>query len=355
MKTLRYLVIYLILLQLLLPRMVPLDLVYHNRIDYNIAKNNLKDIDTVLDRIKLYINKHDLEEYTVILGDSVLYGSPGDSDQAVNAFIQEKTGETVFNLAFPAMQLGDIYTMLLKLDKRGISTERLIFNVRYPSFTARNPDPPAVFWLKDDLRRLDSEVFAHVLPQLQINGYAPPGGKYQRLRFELKDHLNLFEPFAYKDYFKEGLLNLGRKAAGREIPSDALGDYRPWAEKEGFEEFVQSDTMKANYTDKPMDLTDKSYDVYFMNKIMEHQKNTKTMLVMTGSNYTLLKAYMDKPGYKSNAQALDRYLGSLPVQYVNLEGKIPDQLFTDHTHLTPEGYKAMADLLWQHYEQGGQP
>jgi hypothetical protein len=86
-----------------------------------------------------------------------------------------------------------------------------------------------------------------------------------------------------------------------------------------------------------------------MDKIMEHQKNKKTLVVLTGTNQTLLKSYIEKPGYKANLASIDSYFGSKPVQYLNLEEVIPDTQFTDHTHLIPDGYRMLSEIVLQNY------
>jgi lysophospholipase L1-like esterase len=48
-------------------------------------------------------------------------------------------------------------------------------------------------------------------------------------------------------------------------------------------------------------------------------------------------------------KAIDNYFAQAQVKYIDLEGKLDDSLFTDHTHFTAEGYKAMAALLWPYY------
>jgi hypothetical protein len=356
-RTILYTVIVLVVLQFVFPYCVPLSVVYHNRSDYQLGLDNIQDIDVTLDKIKMEIRQKKIQNYGIILGDSVLYGSPGNSDQPVNVYMEEELRRTtgdpnyrLFNLAFPAMQNGDIYVMLLKLDRLGISTDHLILNARYSSFVPREPGPRAVFWFYNDLRDLDPASYDKVLPQLKANGIEPPSTFYEITKNWLKqDVLPSFTPYAYRDYFRKMMTQSLMTLANKPIPDDALGDIRPYYQKPDLEKYVQSDEVRSGYNDVPFDMTPSSFDIYFMDKIVEHQKNKKTLMVLTGANQTLLKSYIEKPGYPANLASLDRYFQSKPVQYLNLEGVLPDTLFTDHTHLIPDGYRKLSEILLQHY------
>lgn len=363
MKAVKYAVIYLIAVQFLFPYAFRLSDVYHNRMDYTLMlnNNNFHDIDSVLEQVKHDIARRKLNDYVIMLGDSVFYGSPGNSDQPVNVFLQQKPGAPViYNLAFPAMQLGDFYTMLLKLDRWGISTDKLMFNIRYASFIPREPGPKAVFWLAEDLRKLDPQAYAHVLPQLKSAGFETPGNPYEYFQRALhEDWLPHASLMRYKDYFRQKLHRLWLAARGRPVPDDALDDSRAWYIKKQWQEsqgidygrFLRDPQLVASFTDKPFDLSESNWDVYFLNKILERQAGKRTWVVLTGTNHDLMKAEVEKPGYAANLQAIDRMMAGRSVTYVNLEGVIDGDYFSDHTHLTPEGYAKMADVLWPYLKQ----
>lgn len=363
MKAVKYVIVYLIALQFLFPYAFKLSDVYHNRMDYTLMlnNNNMHDIDAVLEQVKRDIDRHDRTDYIVMLGDSVFYGSPGSSDQAVNVFLQQKPGApAIYNLSFPAMQIGDFYTMLLKLDKFGISTDRLLFNIRYASFVPRNPGPRSVFWLGNDLRKLDHEAYEHVLPQLKASDFKTPEDPYQYFQRALHEdwlpHLSLMR---YKDYVRQDLQHLWLKVRGKPIPSDALDDSRTWHVKKAWQEsqgidygrFLQDPQLIASFSDKPLDLSENNWDVYFLNKMLEHQKGKKTWVVLSGTNHDLMKEAVEKPGYKANLQAIDRMMAGKDVVYVNLEGVMAGDYFSDHTHFTPEGNAKLADVLWPYLQK----
>ncbi|QGQ94901.1 hypothetical protein EHS13_08430 [Paenibacillus psychroresistens] len=361
MKALRYAIILMILVQLFLPWAMPTNQIYHNRIDYNITKESDEKFEPALEQIKLEIKHKHLKDYIIIIGDSVLYGSPGNSDQAVNAFMEDSARKSptqsklrIFNLSYPSMMAGDIYVMLLKLDELGISTDHIMINFRYASFVARDTNPPikAVFWLMRDLKSLDSSAYQHILPQMKDSHYKEPAFFYGQFMDKLyHDFLPEIKLYSYKDYIVNMLQRSKLKLLGHKLPDDAIqfGDPRPWTVKETLTKYVQGDVIKKSYSDTPFNMTESNPDIYFIEKILKHQEGKETMVVMNGANQTLLKQYVEKPGYQTNLQAIDAYFQQKPVKYVNLEGKIDDSLYTDHTHFIAEGYKAMADLLWPYY------
>jgi hypothetical protein len=361
-KALRYAVILMILVQLVLPWIIPINQIYHNRIDYNITKDNNERFDPALEQIKLEITRKHLRDYIIIIGDSVLYSSPGNSDQAVNAFMEASAKKStnhsllrIFNLSYPSMMAGDIYTLLLKLDKLGISTDRIMINFRYSSFVARDSKPPikAVFWLMRDLKSLDYTAYQHVLPQMKDSLlYKEPAFFYGQFKDVLyHDILPAIKFYSYKDYIVHMLQKSKLKLLGHKLPDDSImgGDPRPWNVKENLIKYVQGDEIQRSYSDVPFNMTESNPDIYFIEKILKHQKGKETFIVINGANQTLLKQYVEKPGYQANLQAIDSYFQQKEVKYVNLEGKLNNSLFTDHTHFIAEGYKAMADLLWQYY------
>ncbi|WP_187274553.1 hypothetical protein, partial [Paenibacillus sp. N3.4] len=257
----------------------------------------------------------------------------------------------IFNLSLPATQTGDMYAMLLKLDEFGISTDHLIFNVRYASFLPRYEYEKALFWWMDDLKVKDIEAYRRALPHDIYDNEEPITTKsYKAFKSQVEDRiLPQFHLYAYKDYLAQTITHAWDRQLSFPIPDDSLAPSAPWYEKET-KSYLEQDVIKRSFTDKPLDLSPKNTDIYFMNKIIEHQKSKKTFLVLTGTNQTLMKDFIEKPGYQDNLQKLDHYLASLPVGYLNLEGLISDQLFTDHTHLMPEGYRELGRLVWHAYE-----
>ncbi|WP_010269242.1 SGNH/GDSL hydrolase family protein [Paenibacillus senegalensis] len=358
MKAAKYVVLYLIVLQFLIPYLVPNDKVYHNRMDYPLtALKESNNIDPVLAYIKREIDANPQDDYIIMLGDSVFYGSPGNSDQSPNVFMEERaqadpnsTIKRVYNLALPANQLGDLYAMLLKLDQYEISTDNLIFNIRYPSFMPREGWPPTVFWMQKQLRARDSDTFEHVSAQLKATKYELPQSWYDHYKFFIYEEIMQRIPmFQYKDYLQKAWEHTKLHVQGKPIPDDSLGDPMPWYTKGHLWEYMENDEIVNSYTDKPFDFSETSLDVYFLEQILKHQQGKNTVVVMTGVNQELMQDFVSKPGYQENMKQIDRLFEGREVRYINLEGVLDDDLFSDHTHFTPEGYEALGNLLWDTY------
>ncbi|NOV02675.1 hypothetical protein [Paenibacillus planticolens] len=347
-----FIVLFLLILDICLPFAVPIDEIYHYRLSYKLILDNRNDFKVALDKIKRDIDRKKLKDYIIILGDSVFYGSPGKSDDTFNAFIQKELagGKTqqIYNLSLPASQIGDIYAMLLMLDDYGISTDRLIFNVRYASFVSRDTDETALFWWMDELRSMDVRAYQRLLPS-SSNG-APPAKPYQQVKNGIENViLPHFRLFSYKDYLNQTVQDEWNRKTNGVVASDELGPSEPWYEKD-IQGYLEQPEIKKSFSDAPLDLTERNVDVYFLNKIIEHQKSKDTLLVMTGTNHSLMKDLTGKKGYQENLKTLNDFLVSQPIDFLNLEDSIPDQLFTDHTHFMPEGYHVLARLVWDAFQ-----
>lgn len=352
MKAFKYLLLYLLIIELLLPVVVPLDTAYHYRMNYTVVKDNTANIDVILDQIKRQIKSQGLEDYIVILGDSVAYSGPGPADQSIGAGLQEYYQEkgqvrAVFNLSMPAMQVGDIYTMLLKLDEHGICTDKLILNLIYAGFTERQPDPSVVFWLQKDLARLDPAGFKQVKLQLEANGSIPRVGLAQRLNSFMTQRLAIFR---YKDFIKADLQERLGKWIGWEA-ANVLGDPRPWYQKEGLKKLLDTPVYHKSFAVKPFDMSDGNPQIYFLDKILDHQRGKETLIFMAPLNAELMPQ-VEEPGYQENLQRIKVYFADKPVKYIDFHGSIDQRLFSDHVHLIGPGYSLIAHRLGEEFTTG---
>ncbi|NEW06285.1 hypothetical protein GK047_09700 [Paenibacillus sp. SYP-B3998] len=351
-KTLIYVFIYFVIIQLAFPTLFSTDVFYHNRMDYARAKDNHHDFQITLEAIRKDIESKHLKQYLIILGDSVMYGSPGNSNQNVNAYMNASSKLPIYNLSFPGSQIGDLYTMLLKMDELGISSDHLIFNIRYSSFIKRNYWQPVLAWFKRDLQQLDPVAYQHMLSLPDVEKDDATTTFYTKTKRSLNEHvLPKFVPYLYKDYWDKYMIQLALKALQKPPLDDTLegGDPRPWMEKYDVFNRINDPNVLAAFNPKPFNLTDTNPDVFFLKKMMAHQQGKETLVVLTGTNHTLVKSLIEDPGYIANSQAIDRFMEKSTFTYVNLEEQIPDALFTDHLHLTPEGYQQLAEKLLKAY------
>jgi hypothetical protein len=347
---------YLILIQFALPYLIPFDMVFRDRMDYSLVKNQLSNIDVVLDQIDLQIKREKIQDYMVILGDSIAYSGPGNGRQSIGFYMQELARESspdypcrIFNLSMPAMQTGDIYTMLLKLDQHHISTDNIIININYGGFVAREPGPPSVFWLKKDLKSLDNESFNRVLVNLKANKYEDQTDLEPRVQQLVTNNVELYR---YSAFLKKGLQNRYREVRGLGPLDDALGDARPWFEKEGLRQVLEQPEYQLGFSSKAFDMSINNPQIYFLDKIIAHQKNKHTLVFLAAANPTLMHEEVLHPGYINNLRQIDKYFAAQPIRYLNLHGKIDSHLFSDHLHLTADGHQGLAQLLWNNIEGG---
>jgi hypothetical protein len=357
MKSFKYVLGYLLLIQFMMPYLIPIDMVFQNRMNYDLVKDNLSNIDVILDQIDLQIKKEKLQNYIIILGDSIAFSGPGNASQSIGFYMQELARESsdsyyprIYNLSMPAMQTGDIYTMLLKLDQHNISTDRIILNVNYGGFVAREPGPPIVFWLKNDLKSLDKESFDRVLANLKNNGYQDKVDLESRVHQLVWDNLEMYR---YSAFLKKWVDNTYLKATGSIPKDDALGDARPWFEKEGLRKVLQQAEYRTIFSSQTFDMSINNPQMYFLDKIIDHQKNKQqTLVFLAAANPTLMGDEVAAPGYIHNIRQIDQYFAAQPVSYLNLQGKIESDDFSDHLHLTAVGYQELAQLLWNKFEEG---
>lgn len=340
--------IYMLIVQTVLPGWAKLDLVYQYRIKYDFILNETANLDVVLEKIAAEIKREKLQDYIIILGDSVAYSGPGPSSQSLAYYMQDMArkkgvpGLRVYNLAAPAMQAGDIYTMLLKLERLGISNDHLIINLIYAGFVQRQPDPPAVFWLQKDLEKLDPKAYRAVLPQLQANGHKKDESLTERVHSYLVSHLNIYR---YRYFLRQDLTRHYYLARRIPLPSDALGDARLWTEKPDLDKLLEQQEYKKGFSAEAFDMSEKNPQIFFLNKIITRQKNKQTLVFLAGINDVLLKQQVRQPGYIKNLELIDRYFTGKDVSYMNLQGKIDASLFSDHVHLTADGYRELSGIL----------
>ncbi|MEN6350047.1 MAG: hypothetical protein ABFD08_11705 [Syntrophomonas sp.] len=359
MKAFKYLLVYLLLIQLVLPYSLPFDVFFHHRMDYNLIKDDLEGIDVILDQISLQIKREQLQDYIVILGDSIAYSGPGKSTQSIGFYMQQLACEAypdnpprIYNLAMPAMQIGDVYTMLLKLDQHHISTDNIIVNISYSGFVKRQPGPPVVFWLQEDLKSLDKDSFEQVLDNLKANQYEDENDMQSVVHKAIWDSVEMYR---YSPFLKKAVKRAYRNLRGKGPVDDAIGDARPWYKKEGLEEILRQDEYKDSFSSQVFDMSSNNPQIYFLQKIIFHQKNKHTLVFLAGANETLMDDEIQSPGYTKNLKEIDEFFAQQPVDYLNTQGQIPSGHFSDHVHLTAAGYQELAWVLWDNFMRGAKP
>lgn len=340
-----FFLIYLLLIQFLLVYIIPTDSIYDYRLNYDLVKDRPSNIDAVMKKIKKAIVSEGLEDYIVILGDSVAYSSPGPANTSIGYYMNilaDKEGNRlkVFNLSMPSMQVGDIYTMLLKMNQYGISNENVIINVLYAGFVDRTPYPPPVFWMDYQLKKLDKETY--------IKSYLPHSvkkkSKFQALKEDVSNWLySNVSILMYKDYIKEHIKNF---VADIRRVSSAPEVIAPWYEKPFLKELLAEAQYQQGFSSKPFNMTVDNPQVDFLNKIFQLQKGKNTLYFLAAVNEALVEDFIVKDKYYENITLIDNYFQENNQHYVNFYNRIPYELFSDQVHLTSKGYEFLANELW---------
>lgn len=233
-KVLSYLIVYLLILQFGLPYLVPTDIIYDSRMNYDLVKDRITDIEPVFERVKAIIDREKLKDYVVIIGDSVGYSRPGPAHASLAYYLNQRAKREgkhfrVFNLSIPGAQTGDYYAILLKMKDYGISSDHVVINLYYSGFLKREPGPPAVFWLQRELQDMDPDVYQHVKPHLLAN--ISEQEKHRGISSQIIRNVNdkLYENVSmlkYKDYLQVYFKDIIYKLSGKAKPQETVLTWR---------------------------------------------------------------------------------------------------------------------------------
>lgn len=339
----RYVLVYLLLIQLGLGLLIPAQWLYHYRIPYEVFKEDPRTLDQALDVIARQIKAEKLTDYVIILGDSVGYSGPGGPTQSIGYYMEEISQTAgkplrVFNLSAPAMQVGDFYVILLKLKERGIATNRVVINLLYGGFGIRAPYPAIAFWLADELRRLDPVSAERFAKHLADNERGPKPVTLPNLVDQyVTPHFALL---AYRPVLQAQARAL--RASGQEVY-----DTRPWTAKPELPRILADPMYQNAFKPSPFVMSEQNPQVYFLDRIIDLLAGSQVLIYLTPTNQVLMQQNVAQPGYQENLARLEDWFRGKDVTYRNWEHALEDRLFADHVHLTPEGYQLLAGMLLQ--------
>ncbi|QAY65393.1 hypothetical protein [Paenibacillus protaetiae] len=345
LKSLCAAAILFLLLQLVPGWIIHPSTVYHYRINYQLFLNDPDSINVVLDNMKKRIKQDKLDRYILLIGNSVAWGTNETSDHSLGRYLNDEfahDGEVVFNLSLPSIQPGDAYTLLLMMRNKGIRTDNVMLGVTYSAFTKSVYGSKPVFWLMDDLRRVDKQAYRDLLPQMRTSGYNGSAGIMPLNKWldeRVSDGVHAIPIVKDKEILKA-------EWARHKDKSDLLGDPRPWYEKGNVEQKRENPQYKSFFNPEPFDLSVHNWAVYFMERIYKLQEGKRTLVFVAGGNGEMSKPEVTNPGYVANLQALDRYFAAKPGLYFDLQDRIAPGQFTDHVHLTNDGNRQLAHLLY---------
>jgi len=339
-KLFLFLAVFYLLTQLSLIFLLPQGTVYNDRLNYDVFKDNVHAIEPTVKAIKATIDKQDLKEYIIFVGDSVGYGTPCPPDKTMSSYMNllaagENSKVRVFNLGIPSSMFGDFYTVLLLLDKYGISTENLILNFSYWEINAKTP----AYWLKHYLKDLDRNSYDTMVSRGHIKQESPLAAAKAELHHRLN---NYFAAIGYSGFISNKI-----KSDTNSLLNQPKSEIMVWSKKNKLPRTLNLPENRWYYSDKAFNLGESSPQIYFLNKIAEHQKKKNTLYFMNAMNDKLLNGATEKPGFKSNLSDIARCFRDRKLNYIDYNKKVKYEYFSDHVHLLPEGYEFMAQDLWK--------
>jgi hypothetical protein len=333
-RVIAWLVFMLLLIQVGLPLLIPASWVYHYRVEYNMVKEHMATgLDRAIAQIAREVQANPSQEYLVLLGDSVTYSGPGAAEQSIGYYLEEWSRAQgrpvkVYTLAEPGMMPGDFYAVLLMLREHKIPLKKVAINSIMAHFAPHDPNEPYYGWLGEELRRRDPEAW------VKAGGEAAPQPSWtKRFRESVLAPVTLWE---YRDVIRYHI-GLGATAE--------VSDLRPWTEKPFLKDLMRQPLYQRVVEPTPLDLTAANPTAYLWDKILTNLKGADVLVYTNPVNQGLMGEWVTNPGYQANIERIDTFFKGEPTRYVNWEKAMPDSLFADHLHLTPEGYRKLAALL----------
>lgn len=302
-------------------------------------KDNIYTLETSIKAVKTIIKNENLKDYVIFLGDSVGYGTPCPPDQTMSAYMNtiarsEKSTLRVFNLALPSSMFGDFYTVLLLLDKYHISTQNLILNFSYWEINAKTP----TFWLTHYLKELDRDTYNVLLKRKQIQEESLWSNAKSEILHWTNDSISMI---GYSSF-----INNKVKTVANRILKQPEAILQVWNQKKGLSLTMTLAENKWYYSDQAFDFSDNSPQLLFLDKIAAHQKGKNTLYFQNAMNYDLLNGATEKKGFQDNLKGIEKCFKERGLNYIDYNGQLKGEYFSDHIHLLPEGYKYMAKQLW---------
>ena len=348
MQTIKKLAIFIglfyIVSQAFLNILIPVDLIYNKRLNYDVFKDNVYAIETTVKAIKAEIHRENIKEYILFIGDSVGYGTPCPPEKTMSSFMnelafQENSNIRVFNLCIPSSMFGDFYSVILLLNKYNISTENLILSFSYWEISAKTPS----YWLRHYLKDLDKRSYNDMV----LSGHIKQESAISNFKSEIYHLINTnISIIGYSGFINNKIKTVTNNALNQSNPV-----LQVWSQKPKLTRTLNLPENRWYYSDKEFNLSNSSPQIYFINKIAEIQKGKNTIVFMNAMNKELLSEATAKEGFNNNIKAINKFFADKGLNYIDYNDKVDYSFFSDHVHLLPEGYKFMAQDLWERINQ----
>lgn len=338
-KAIIFLIIFLISTEVIFAYAFPARYVYNQRINYDVFKDNVYSIELAVKAIKQTISRDKINNYYIFIGDSVGYGTPCPPDKTISSYlnaISKKEGKDIrfFNLALPSTMFGDYYTILLLLQKHGVSIENVILNFSYWEINAKTP----TYWFNHYLKELDNDSYNEMVEAGAI--------KEDSLCKKIKSEIYHFANKNIGIIGNSGFVTNKIKSVSNNLLRESKPTLSVWSSKADLINAMTKPENKWYFSDKKFNLNESSVQIYFINKIIELQKGKNITFILNAVNNQLLKSETAKQGYKDNLNAIEKLFDDKNAKLINYNNKVDYKLFSDHVHLLPDGYSFIAQDLW---------
>lgn len=338
-KSIIFLIIFLISTEIIFAYAFPTRYVYNQRINYDVFKDNVYSIELAVKSIKKTVIRENIKNYYICIGDSVGYGTPCPPDKTISSYlnvISKKEGKDIrfFNLALPSSMFGDFYTVLLLLQKYGVSTDNVILNFSYWEINAKTP----TYWFNHYLEELDSNSYKKMVESGAI--------KKDSLWKNIKAEIYHFANRNIGIIGNSGFVTNKIKSTTNNLLKESKPALSVWSSKADLKNAMKKSENKWYFSDKKFNLTETGIQIYFIDKIIELQKDKNILFVLNATNNELLKDETLKQGYKDNINAIEKLFNDKNAKFLNYNNKVDYKLFSDHVHLLPDGYSFIAQDLW---------
>ena len=229
---------------------------------------------------------------------------------------------------------GDFYTVLLLLQKYGVSTDNVILNFSYWEINAKTP----TYWFNHYLEELDSNSYKKMVESGAI--------KEDSLWKNIKAEIYHFANRNIGIIGNSGFVTNKIKSTTNNLLKESKPALSVWSSKADLKNAMKKSENKWYFSDKKFNLTETGIQIYFIDKIIELQKDKNILFVLNATNNELLKDETLKQGYKDNINAIEKLFNDKNAKFLNYNNKVDYKLFSDHVHLLPDGYSFIAQDLW---------
>lgn len=340
-RTILFIILFYVISQLFFSFVFPTSYVYNDRLNYDVFKDNVYTIEPAVKAIKATIDREKLQNYIILIGDSVCYGTPCPPDKTMSSYMndiarREKSNIRVFNVGIPSTMFGDFYTVIKLLNSYDISTQNLILNFSCWEINAKTP----TYWFRHYLKELDGESYKKMLEM----GYIKEKSTWQNIKSQIYHIAN--KNVAMIGY--SGFVTNKIKTEANTLLGQPVTELKVWSQKrQKLDKALNLPENRWYYTDKKYNLEENSPQIYFLNKIAEVQKGKNTLYFLNAMNEGLLPEATAKEGFQNNMAAIRKTFSNRGLNFIDYNKKVDNKYFSDHVHLLPEGYKFMAEDLWR--------